>query len=252
MANTTKKVFQIVINGLTESIDAVKSLNKELDSLGDKIKALDKSTIKVKVEGNKETSTKTKVSGNTAVDAAEKQRIKNEQDILKYQQLTTEEGKKQLIQAQEIQKQLKEQKQLAKDIAEGAKDIDGNYTNTLAGLRAKIRDLKNENKTGLLDADTTAENREQINALSEMLKRIEGEMGQFQSNVGDYENAIKRALSGMFDPIKTEGQSAIGSINDLTERLKKARSTMEGAAPDSKAFKDAKRKAVQQWKTPWE
>ena len=48
MANTTKKVFQIVINGLTESIDAVKSLNKELDSLGDKIKALDKSTIKVK------------------------------------------------------------------------------------------------------------------------------------------------------------------------------------------------------------
>ena len=241
MANTTKKVFQIVINGLTESIDAVKSLNKELDSLGDKIKALDKSTIKVKVEGNKETSTKTKVSGNTAVDAAEKQRIKNEQDILKYQQLTTEEGKKQLVQAQEIQKQLKEQKQLAKDIAEGAKDIDGNYTNTLAGLRAKIRDLKNENKTGLLDADTTAENREQINALSEMLKRIEGEMGQFQSNVGDYENAIKRALSGMFDPIKTEGQSAIGSINDLTERLKKARSAMEGAAPDSKAFKDAKK-----------
>ena len=242
MANTTKKVFQIVINGLTESIDAVKSLNNELDSLGDKIKALDKSTIKVKVEGNKENaSTKTKVSGNTAVDAAEKQRIKNEQDILKYRQLTTEEGKKQLIQAQEIQKQLKEQKQLAKDIAEGAKDIDGNYTNTLAGLRAKIRDLKNENKTGLLDADTTAENREQINALSEMLKRIEGEMGQFQSNVGDYENAIKRALSGMFDPIKTEGQSAIGSINDLTERLKKARSAMEGAAPDSKAFKDAKK-----------
>ena len=242
MANTTKKVFQIVINGLTECIDAVKSLNKELDSLGDKIKALDKSTIKVKVEGNKENaSTKTKVSGNTAVDAAEKQRIKNEQDILKYQQLTTEEGKKQLVQAQEIQKQLKEQKQLAKDIAEGAKDIDGNYTNTLAGLRAKIRDLKNENKTGLLNADTTAENREQINALSEMLKRIEGEMGQFQSNVGDYENAIKRALSGMFDPIKTEGQSAIGSINDLTERLKKARSAMEGAAPDSKAFKDAKK-----------
>ena len=242
MANTTKKVFQIVINGLTESIDAVKSLNNELDTLGDKIKALDKSTIKVKVEGNKENaSTRTKVSGNTAVDAAEKQRIKNEQDILKYQQLTTEEGKKQLVQAQEIQKQLKEQKQLAKDIAEGAKDIDGNYTNTLAGLRAKIRDLKNENKTGLLNADTTAENREQINALSEMLKRIEGEMGQFQSNVGDYENAIKRALSGMFDPIKTEGQSAIGSINDLTERLKKARSAMDNAAPDSKAFKDAKK-----------
>ena len=242
MANTTKKVFQIVINGLTESIDAVKSLNKELDSLGDRIKALDKSTIKVKVEGNKESaSTRTKVSGNTSTDAAEKQRIKNEQDILRYQQLTTEEGKKQLVQAQEIQKQLKEQKQLAKDIAEGAKDIDGNYTNTLAGLRAKIRDLKNENKTGLLSADTTAENREQINALSEMLKRIEGEMGQFQSNVGDYENAIKRALSGMFDPIKTEGQSAIGSINDLTERLKKARSAMENAAPDSKAFKDAKK-----------
>lgn len=242
MANTTKKVFQIVINGLTESIDAVKSLNKELDSLGDKINALDKSTIKVKVEGNKEsTSTRTKVSGNTTVDAAEKQRIKNEQDILKYQQLTTEEGKKQLVQAQEIQKQLKEQKQLAKDIAEGAKDIDGSYTNTLAGLRAKIRDMKNENKTGLLDADTTAKNREQINALSEMLKRIEGEMGQFQSNVGDYENAIKRALSGMFDPIKTEGQSAIGSINDLTERLKKAKSAMDGAAPDSKAFKDAKK-----------
>lgn len=240
MANTTKKVFQIVINGLTESVDAVKTLNKELDALSDKIKKLDKSTVKIKVDGGTDNTTKTKVSGNSStLDAAQKLQIKNEMELIKLDELRTEEGKKQLANAAEIAKEMRQQKQLAKDIAEGAKNIDGTYTDTLAGLRAQIRDMKNLNKTGLLDDAKTVETRKKINALSDILKQVEGEMGQFQSNVGDYENAIKRALQG-FD-IGPIGDKAVDDIESLRAKLKEATEKIKGLKPGTVDYSEAKK-----------
>lgn len=240
MANTTKKVFQIVINGLTESVDAVKTLNKELDNLSDKIKKLDKSTVKIKVDGGTDNTTKTKVSGNSStLDAAQRLQVKNEMELIKLDELRTEEGQKQLANAAEIAKEMRQQKQLAKDIAEGAKNIDGTYTDTLAGLRAQIRDLKNLNKTGLLDDDKTVETRKKINALSDILKQVEGEMGQFQSNVGDYENAIKRAMQG-FD-IGPVGDKAVDDIESLRAKLKEATEKIKGIKPGTIDYTSAKK-----------
>ena len=42
-----KKVYQIEINGVKESVAAVESLNKELNELENRIKALEKSNVKV-------------------------------------------------------------------------------------------------------------------------------------------------------------------------------------------------------------
>lgn len=240
MANTTKKIFQIVINGLTESVDAVKTLNKELDNLSDKIKKLDKSTVKIKVDGGTDNTTKTKVSGNSStLDAAQRLQVKNEMELIKLDELRTEEGQKQLANAAEIAKEMRQQKQLAKDIAEGAKNIDGTYTDTLAGLRAQIRDLKNLNKTGLLDDTKTVETRKKINALSDILKQVEGEMGQFQSNVGDYENAIKRAMQG-FD-IGPVGDKAVDDIESLRAKLKEATEKIKGIKPGTIDYTAAKK-----------
>ena len=244
MANTTKKVFQIVINGLTESVDAVKTLNKELDALSDKIKKLDKSTIKVKVDGGntaQSSERKQKVTGNTnTLDAAQRLQVKNEMELIKLDELRTEEGKKQLIQQAEINKQNKQLKQLTKDIAEGARDIDGKYTETLAGLRALIRDLKEKNKTGLIEDENVIEDRKKINALSEVLKKVEGEMGQFQSNVGDYENAIKRAMNGIFD-LGPKGDEAVEDIESLSEKMRKASEKLKGLKPGTVDYTEAKK-----------
>ena len=54
-----KKVFEIKINGLTESVDAVKSLNKELNTLDEKLKSLQNAKINIKVQGNTPDTTKT-------------------------------------------------------------------------------------------------------------------------------------------------------------------------------------------------
>lgn len=240
MANTTKKVFQIVINGLTESVDAVKTLNKELDNLSDKIKKLDKSTVKIKVDGGTDNTTKTKVSGNSStLDAAQRLQVKNEMELIKLEQLRTEEGKKQLIQQAEIANEKKKLSQLTKDIAKGAKDVDGNWTHTLAGLRAHIRDLKEENVTGLIDNEQVIKNRKEINALSEVLKKVEGEMGQFQSNVGDYENAIKRALAGL--DIGPVGDKAVDDIESLRAKLKEATEKIKGIKPGTIDYTSAKK-----------
>ena len=66
MANGIK-TYQIKINGVTESIDAVKSLNEQLKSLEDRIKALESKSIGVKATsstggGSKSSSTETNKS----------------------------------------------------------------------------------------------------------------------------------------------------------------------------------------------
>ena len=75
----------------------------------------------------------------------------------------------------------KEMQQLEKDIAKGAKTIDGEYTNTLNGLRAKLRDLKADLGTLDLDvdADAFADLTDEISELNDKVKQMEQDYGTF-------------------------------------------------------------------------
>ena len=81
-----KKVFEIKINGLTESVDAVKSLNKELSILDEKLKLLQNAKINIKVQGNTPDTTKTKVSGNTGTDSQVEKQTQQQNALAKLQQ----------------------------------------------------------------------------------------------------------------------------------------------------------------------
>lgn len=158
MANS--KVFSITINGITESISQVDALMAKLNGLEKRLETLSKASA-----SGGGTS-----SGSGGEDTATKQ-IKAQNETLK------------------------EQKRLQKDIANGAKDVDGEYTNTLNGLRAQLRDMKAE--LGQMDLGDAGwkEMQANIKALNEDVKKAEQGYGVFSRNVGNYTESIVDAVS---------------------------------------------------------
>ena len=82
----TKKVFQIEINGLTQSVDAVRALNDQLKDLEDRIKRLQKAKVEVKVSGNDTTQQKSVVSGNRNTNDATKMQTNALNELARLQQ----------------------------------------------------------------------------------------------------------------------------------------------------------------------
>ena len=190
-----KKVYSLVINGMKESVDAVESLNRQLDTLKTNINALSKSKINIKVEGNVEEPKTQKVSGNTTTTTVDK-----EKELAIQKQVTSEikaQGQYQAALTQEYQdahKVVQQTKQDTKDMLSGAIDQAGQYTNTMAGWKAELRDLTSErNRLDLTkpeDVERFKEIQERANALTTILKTIEQETGNFRRNVGNYPQLI--------------------------------------------------------------
>ena len=186
-----KRVYSITINGLRESVDAVESLNRQLNTLKANINALSKSKINIKVEGNVEEPKTQKVSGNTTTTTVDK-----EKELAIQKQVTAEikaQGQYQAALTQEYQdahKVVQQTKQDTKDMLSGAIDQAGQYTNTMAGWKAELRDLTSERNrldiTKPEDVERFKEIQERANALTTILKSIEQETGNFRRNVGNY------------------------------------------------------------------
>lgn len=70
-----KKVYQIEINGVKESVAAVESLNKQLNELENRIKALEKSNVKV--------GTSSSSGGGSKSSLSEEERLQKEINKLK-------------------------------------------------------------------------------------------------------------------------------------------------------------------------
>ena len=92
MESEKKKVYKIVINGLAESVDLVKSLNSELKSLEKTIKNLSNSKIKIQSEVNvdKAKLEKKVVSGNEGDTSNRQQMLDKERELALQRQITQE------------------------------------------------------------------------------------------------------------------------------------------------------------------
>ena len=112
-------------------------------------------------------------------------------------------------------------KDLEKDIAKGAKTIEGEYTNTLAGLRAQLRDMKSDlSKLDLdLDADEIDDMTQEIAELNERVKEMEQNYGTFSRNVGNYTNSVVDALNE-FDGQMYETVDGIKEVSKSVDSLK--------------------------------
>ena len=183
-----KKVYSIEINGIKESIDAVKSLTASLGELETRIDALKaKASVNVSVNGNVQTNT------SSSSDL-------KEQDNLEKQILATEEKLAQ-VRSENYQKllhmkeELKEYTQIAKSNAAADENKQGLFdTNTMAGMKASLKSIKAEMQTLDVSSDRFRELTQEANVLNEKLKSIEQSYGQFGRNVGNYANGVSDGL----------------------------------------------------------
>ena len=223
-----KKVYKIVINGLSESVDMVKSLNDELNSLESTIKKI--GNTKIKVQGEVAVPKEKKiVSGNET----DKDSLVNREKELAIQKqinaeikatgqaqaAVTDEYRKSLEEQMKQQEVVKQTKQDVKDMFNGAKTDAGEYTNTLAGLRAELRDLSKEQRSVELGTPEYDKLDERILALNSNLKALESAHADFRRNVGNYPTAEIEAFRAKFEQLYGDMQRLVQESNELQRQL---------------------------------
>lgn len=181
MANT--KEYSIKINGLQESINAVDSLNKQLDTLEKRMSAINAS--KVSSEGS------SKASNASSLSEEEKLSKQIEQIDAKRVAYSQETYQNYLAAKDVLKETVNDQKALA---AQERLTAD-NYANTMAGMKQELADLKTVLNTTDLADDSFGKMTERANELNGKLKEIEQSYGQFGRNVGNYAEGVAEGLN---------------------------------------------------------
>ena len=184
MANT--KQYSIKINGLTESINAVDSLNKQLDKLEQRMKTL--SSAKVSTGGG----------GSTKANSALSEEERTQKEINKLKQQGQQLDAKILAAQDEIYKRVDATKELYKETIADQKALAAQerlsanaYSNTMVGMKQQLADIKAViQTTDLGDGDAIKKMTQQANELTNKLKDMEEAYGQFGRNVGNYKSAF--------------------------------------------------------------
>lgn len=215
MANT--KEYKIVINGITESVNAVKALEKELFNLEERIKSLEAKSVNIKTgsSGGGGSSRTSNASSLSEEEKLEKQILQTE---AKREAYSKEIYQNYLAAKELLDETVKDQKQLAAAERLSA----GAYSNTMQGMKQELADIKAVMQTvDLGDTDQFDKLTKRANELNEALKKIEESYGQFGRNVGNY----KDALEGLNNITVTIGGVA-QSFDNLKQAAKAIRDEM--------------------------
>lgn len=243
-----KKVFQIQINGITESVDAVKSLNEQLRDAEGIIKNLSNAKIDVKISTGKATTTEKVGTGTSSTDS--KVQLDIEKEKTKQIEMQNEALREQYIQREQLKQQNKETLDDIKQEAKGYVEVvDGvkQYANTLNGMSAELKDIKKELRNTDMDNEAFKELTERAGELNEKLKKAEEAYGQFGRNVGNYTQSVLEALR-QWDEEKDFNvdfniSGAENSLNDLKAQLRELKQYWANLSPDNADF-DKTAKAI--------
>lgn len=241
----TKKVFQIEINGLTQSVDAVKALNDQLKDLESRIKRLQNAKVEIKVSGNDTAQQRSVVSGNKNTNDTTRQQTSALQELARLQQqnarqqaqaeaLLTQEYQEQLRIKTQIQDQNKEATKEIQNQARGIKGMNGEYANTLAGQRAYLSELKQALANTELGTKEWDELGDKVLQVNTVVKQLEESYGVFTRNVGNYASAAKG-----FKELADGTRQYENTINGLTAKLNDLNETMRSLDVGSDKYKEA-------------
>lgn len=225
MADNKKKIYRIEINGVEESLNAVKALNDQLNDLDNRLKNLQKAKVDIKVSGNEG---KTKVSGNNDNDTKVVKQL--EQEKQKLASLTNAEYQSQyqeLVKIKAISKDIAKEQE---NIAKGVKTIDGEYANTLQGQRAYLADLKKQLASTELGTEEWEELGQKVLKVNDYVKELEYSFGVFTRNVGNYKSASE-GFGDMVNQTK-QYQNTIESLNEKIGDLNSKLRTLEGGSKE--------------------
>lgn len=238
--------FKIIINGLTESINAVDALNKQLDALEKRLDTLGKKSVSVSASGG---------GSNTAQLKQEEKLLRQIDQLHKKVADTEKKEYQELLHAKE---ELKEYQQIAKAIAAEANISSGvNNPNTMLGMKAQLKDIKAAMQVIDVDSDKFKQMQKQANDLNTKLKELESGYGQYGRNVGNYANGIvegfqkvkvqvgdttrefnsareaSRTLNNELKAMALNGQQNTKEYEELNDAVKQVNSTLQDTSKSS-------------------
>jgi len=218
MANV--KEYQIKINGVQESIDAVETLNKQLNALESRIKQLESANVKVGTSSTAGASSTSTLSQDAALQK-ELNSLKNEGTKLEAKQVAYQDESYQKVLAQKDV--LKEIVNDQKTIAAQERLQADTYSNTMQGMKDKLADLKAViNTTDLGDSESIKNMTQEANELTNKLKEMEEAYGQFGRNVGNYESAAEgfKGLAIQIGDVTQKFDNAKQAYKELSNELR--------------------------------
>ena len=252
-----KRIYTIQINGIKESIDAVDALNKQLNALESRIKALESANVKVASTPTAGASSTSNLSQEVAIEK-ELNSLKNEGTKLEAKQVAYQDESYQKVLAQ---------KDILKEIVNDQKAVAAQerlqadtYSNTMQGMKQKLADLKSViNTTDLGDGDSIKKMTQEANELNSKLLELEKSYGQFGRQVGHYEivndglgkiviavggiereftNAreASRELSNELKTMAINGEQGTEKFNELQKAVARLNSDIKDATVSSKAM----------------
>lgn len=180
----SQKKYEIVINGLSESIKEVDILSTEIESLDKRLSKLSQEKIKIGIDKSAAQASK---------------------EIEKNIQLTNDEVLKNIQHTEKLKQQNKEILKVNKEIALGIREQSGEYKNTLEGQRAYLAELKKSLSQLDLDDSGWDALRNKVAEVNEKVKDLEKSYGVFSRDVGHYENATAglSQIEKKVDDVKT-------------------------------------------------
>lgn len=182
-----KRIFTIQINGVSESVEAITSLNKQLDDLEQRLKNISSQGVSLNVSSGGDSGGKTS-SELKEVDKLQKQILATKEKIAQADQDEYQELLKQ-------KNELKEAQNVAKTLAANSRLNDGGYSDTIRGMKQELSDLKTVMNSMNPNDDGFGDMVKRANELNNKLKEIEQSYGQFNRNVGNYANGVAEGLA---------------------------------------------------------
>lgn len=237
MANNTRQ-YSIVINGVEQSVKAVDALLQKIDALDERITKLQKLNIDLGAIQN--SVSKTDNSG-SKYDAA-KSEAAAQKEIANQIALQNAENQKALQLLVQKKQETKEQVKIQQQIAQGVRDTNGEYANTLNGQRALLSEMKKQ--IGNMDIDDAATRAfaEQINQVTEKIKEMEEAYGTFTRNVGNYKSAAE-GFQG-FNITIGETVRNFGSLREAAKTIKNEMMGIDTTTAEGKAQFEAYEQAL--------
>ena len=226
-----KKVYQIEINGIKESIAAVDALNRQLGELENRMKALEKSNVKVNASSSGG-------GGGSRSSLNEEEKIaKQIEQIDAKRKAYSKDIYQNYLAAKEVLKEtVKDQQQIA-----AAERLQANtYSNTMQGMKDKLKDLQTLRQVTDISSDAFKQMTADANELVEKLKELEAQTGSFGRNVGNYQSAF----DGLGKVSVTIGGvvQQFDSLKQATKALRDGMGVLESQGKkDTKMYKDMER-----------
>ena len=231
-----KRIFTIVINGVNESVEAITSLNKQLDDLEQRLKNISSQGVSLNVSSGGDSGGKTS-SELKEVDKLQKQILATKEKIAQADQEEYQELLKQ-------KNELKEAQNVAKTLAANSRLNDGGYSDTIRGMKQELSDLKTVMNGMNPNDDAFGDMVKRANELNNKLKEIEQSYGQFNRNVGNYANGVAEGLA-------QAGNSAKGivvEVGGVTREFDNARQASKTLGGELKAMAQNGQQGTQEFK----